>query len=79
MQLDIASLKPRICAISKRDLAETTSPNDYVYCVLYQTARFCLGKRLSKRALCLIKFFKDLFLGLTPLPSSLGLWALNQC
>ena len=52
MQLDTASLKPRICAICKHDIAETASPNDCVYCVLYQTVRFCLGKRLSKRALC---------------------------
>ena len=50
MQLDTASLKLWICAISKCDLAETASPNDCVYCVLYQTACFCPGKRLSKRA-----------------------------
>ena len=51
MKLDTASLKPWICAICKRDLAETASPNDCEYCVLYQTVRFCPGKRLSKRAL----------------------------
>ena len=51
MKLDAASLKPWICAICKRDLAETTSPNDCEYCILYQTVRFCPGKRLSKRAL----------------------------
>ena len=51
MQLDTVSLKPQICAISKRDLAETASPNDCVYCILYQTACFCPGKRLSKQAL----------------------------
>ena len=51
MKLDTASLKPRICAICKRDLAEIASPNDCEYCVLYQTVRFCPGKRLSKRAL----------------------------
>ena len=34
MKLDTASLKPRICAICKRDLAETASPNDCEYCVL---------------------------------------------
>ena len=50
MKLDTASLKPRICAICKHDLAETASPNDCEYCVLYQTVRFCPGKRLSKRA-----------------------------
>ena len=55
MQLDIASLKPRICAICKRDLVEIASPNDCVYCILYQTMRFCPGKRLSIRALyCII-------------------------
>ena len=54
MKLDTASLKPRICAICKRDLAKTASPNDCIYCVLYQTVHFCLGKRLSKRALNLI-------------------------
>ena len=51
MQLDAASLKPQICVICKRDLAETASPNDCVYCILYQTMRFCPGKCLSKRAL----------------------------
>jgi len=51
MKLDTASLKPRICAICKRDLAEIASPNDCEYCVLYQTVRFCPGKRLSKWAL----------------------------
>ena len=40
MQLDTASLKPRICVICSCDLAETASPNDYIYCVLYQTMRF---------------------------------------
>ena len=55
MKLDTASLKPRICAICKRDLAEIASPNDCEYCVLYQTVRFCPGKRLSKRALRLIR------------------------
>ena len=50
MKLDTASLKLRICAICKHDLAETASPNDCEYCVLYQTMHFCPGKRLSKRA-----------------------------
>ena len=40
MQLDTASLKPRICVICSCDLAETASPIDYIYCVLYQTMRF---------------------------------------
>ena len=51
MQLETASLKPRIYAICKHDLAETVSPNDCVFCVLYQTVHFCQGKRLSKQAL----------------------------
>ena len=51
MKLDTVFLKPRICAICNHDLAETASPNDCEYCVLYQTVRFCPGKRLSKRAL----------------------------
>ena len=53
MKLDTASLKPRICAICKCDLAEIASSNDCEYCVLYQTVHFCPGKRLSKRALTL--------------------------
>ena len=54
MKLDTASLKPQICAICKCDLAETASPNDCIYCVLYQTICFCPEKRLSKWALNLI-------------------------
>ena len=57
MQLGTVSLKPRICVISKRDLAETASPNDCVYYILYQTACFYPGKRLSKRTIILTFFY----------------------
>ena len=61
MKLDTASLKPWICAICKRDLAETASPNDCEYCVLYQTVRFCPGKRLSKWTLYDDSVYKMVF------------------
>ena len=41
MQLDTASLKPQIYVVCKCDLAKTASPNDCIYCILYQTMRFC--------------------------------------
>ena len=65
MQLDTSSLKPRICVICKRDLAKIASPNDCVYCILYQTACFCPGKCLSKRTL-ILTFFIYLNIGYDP-------------
>ena len=61
MQLDTSSLKPRICVICKRDLAETASPNDCEYCVLYQIVHFCPGKCLSKWTLYDDSVYKMVF------------------
>ena len=54
MQLDTASLKPQIYVVCKCDLAKTAFPNDCIYCILYQTMRFCPENAYPNRLLILL-------------------------